>query len=147
MPRHLPSIQILQSIKPLQYPHNRKPSQRQRMLLTQTDPRSTIERQKLPARFPTNPALGLEFFDVRAPDVRSVVHHVDGVVDFCAFGDVDGGFLVGAAAKRECGVAGGAAGVEGDGGLESGGVSWGWSWGRVGEGRVGEGRVGEGRST
>ena len=119
MPHHLIRLPILQLLKPLHQPNNHIPGLRQRKLLAQTDPRPPIKGQELPADFLALPALGAVFGGVGSPDLGPPVHHVHGVVDFLVRADVDRRETVGPAAAGEGGVAGGAPGVHGDGGVEA----------------------------
>lgn len=112
----------------------------QRELLAQTDARSAVEGQELPAGLPANPAVGLELVGVGAPEVLAAVHGVHDVVDFLALLDVDGGQAVGPAAAREGGVFGSAAAVDGHVGIEA--EDFGQDVLQVGAGfEVGEGDV------
>jgi hypothetical protein len=61
-------------------------------------------RKIFPAHFPPFPALGDELLGVWAPDVLSVMHHVDAILDLCALRDEDLGFPIWSAATGESGI-------------------------------------------
>jgi hypothetical protein len=110
-------VTILQRPKSLQKSHNSITSLSKRILLPNTNSRSSIEGQESPmrsqrsARRIRRPALGSKFESVRPIDVGAAVHTVDRVHKDCVFGDEDGHLSGGAAAARENGVAEGDTGV------------------------------------
>jgi hypothetical protein len=112
----------LQRIETLQQPHNNIAGLGQSKLLANADPRSTVERQKLPTGFSSLEALGLELFGVRAPEVFAAVHDVHAVVDLGVGGDDDGRLAVWSAAFGQGGDFVGAARVAWDDGPEAQGL-------------------------
>lgn len=82
-----------------------------RILLTQANAWSTVERKVLPARSQGLPALRLELCCVRAVKILATVHGVRRVADDGALGNEKWGFAIGTSAKGEEGVFNGEAGV------------------------------------
>jgi len=65
------------------------------------------------------PPFWLELLRVLAPDVLAMMHHMDEIVDFLSFPDIDGRITVWAPAARKCGVTDTAARVDGNARIET----------------------------
>lgn len=114
-------VPTLQRSEPLHHPDRNIIRFSQRILLPQTDPGPSAERQVAPARAQRriSPAFWTEDFDVRAED-GGLPHHGVGVVDDAAvFGNEEGLQAVFAAAVREDGVFQGEAAEDRDGWVET----------------------------
>jgi len=115
-------LATLQRLKLLAQPtcHIRRLSKR--ILLSETDSRSSIEGQVLPPRTKRLPAFGPELIEILAVVIGAAVHGVSGVGYHGAFLNEDWGLAVGSAAEGKNGVDGCEARVYRDYGVET--ESW-----------------------
>lgn len=112
-------VHVLDLVKALEKSDDGESSQGQSMLLSQADTGPAIEGQKLPSGFVANPSLWSELVCIRAPDVLSMVHNVNGVVDFHSFPDEDGRLLIWTTTDWQAGIFCGSSAVEGNSWEES----------------------------
>ena len=97
---------ILNLVELLKHAHDNVSGLRQGELLTQSNPWTSVERQELPARLSSDPAFGLEFSNIRTPDILPVMHDVDRIGHLCSLGYIQRRIAVWTPASRDSRVLG-----------------------------------------
>ena len=121
-----PRIAALHPLKPLHQPTNHVRSQIERKLLSNANPRPSIERQKRPPRpqIPFDPALRHKLVRILAVHVFPAVHGKDLIAHLRAFWHEDWRRAICSAADGECGVSQGFARITRYRWVEAEGSKW-----------------------